>query len=609
MPQLFSGSQQPKRFKWIDLLHSKTVLFLTAAAITILAYSNSLNSYFFLDDYLHLERTTSLTISTLARGWQLKALDLKPFWWVPSDIVVMYFRPLISLVFSLDQELWGTSAAGYHFTNFIFHLLAAWLVYQIGLLIFRNHKISFLACFFFLLHPVHIGAVQWISGRTDVIMTFFYLLAFHSYLKSRVSSKSKTFYSAVSLVSFALALLSKESAISFPLLILLTEFFLMPEMKANSALSRRDFHLFLATLLVLAAYLAKVLPDLALNKLPQPYFTTISFSSIPILLLKLFLYLLSCIFLIPILPFHNADIWRNHASALAITGILFFILSVFVWRKYIKSRAFVFFALWFIITLLPTISIMMGQRLAYLSSVGFCFLLGIICCSYKWQIKIRNSIFNVAKMLPGALAILFATVTFVQGQFLVSLSQQSYNLTRKIAALEAADYENNNLYLVNAWMPCSLWISQAVRQVAQNPFLKVTVLSLSPEMLPSAYKIRDPITYYLLRWLYLPARDDFTLHVKTVDEHTLRLEADKAGFFDSQLMQFFLLGRNNFSENQLFITEDFSARIAGMQGSSVKQIDFVFEDLLSESNSIFLRCDDLELKFINFKSDDIVKGQ
>jgi hypothetical protein len=42
--------------------------------------------------------------------------------------------------------------------------------------------ISLLAGLLFALHPVHTESVAWISGRTDLLATFFFLLAFISFL-------------------------------------------------------------------------------------------------------------------------------------------------------------------------------------------------------------------------------------------------------------------------------------------------------------------------------------------------------------------------------------------------------------------------------------------
>jgi hypothetical protein len=69
----------------------------------------------------------------------------------------------------------------------------------------------------FLLHPSHTEAVSWISGRADLIATFFCLASLLCYL---AYAKSKhVFPLALSLLCFALALLAKESAICLPFLV------------------------------------------------------------------------------------------------------------------------------------------------------------------------------------------------------------------------------------------------------------------------------------------------------------------------------------------------------------------------------------------------------
>lgn len=41
------------------------------------------------------------------------------------------------------------------------------------------------AAVFFALHPVHAEPVQWITGRVDVLTTFFYLAGFTAFLRYR----------------------------------------------------------------------------------------------------------------------------------------------------------------------------------------------------------------------------------------------------------------------------------------------------------------------------------------------------------------------------------------------------------------------------------------
>lgn len=112
----------------------------------------------------------------------------------------VYYRPLIHLSMNFDYSIWHLNPVGYHITNIALHTANSILVFFLCLSLFRfgfaqlkerppelNNQIkiiatSLLAAVLFALHPIHTESVAWISGRTDVLATFFFLLAFISYL-------------------------------------------------------------------------------------------------------------------------------------------------------------------------------------------------------------------------------------------------------------------------------------------------------------------------------------------------------------------------------------------------------------------------------------------
>jgi len=88
-----------------------------------------------------------------------------------------YYRPLATLSFATDHQLWGWNPAGLHFTNTLFHCLNGTLLFLL-LLLLRFGKIkSFLISVLFLIHPIQTEAVTYLSSRGDVFYLFFLLLS------------------------------------------------------------------------------------------------------------------------------------------------------------------------------------------------------------------------------------------------------------------------------------------------------------------------------------------------------------------------------------------------------------------------------------------------
>jgi protein O-mannosyl-transferase len=142
-----------------------------------------------------------------------------------------FFRPLVMFSFWLDHAIWPYQPMGYHLTNILFHGANAFLFFRITKIWLkwnqwpngRIHLLAYACAFLFLLHPSHSEAVAWISGRSDVIATFWMLAALLTYMRFRDSGGYAIL--ATSWALFACATLTKESVITFPLIIAAIEIF------------------------------------------------------------------------------------------------------------------------------------------------------------------------------------------------------------------------------------------------------------------------------------------------------------------------------------------------------------------------------------------------
>lgn len=133
------------------------------------------------------------------------------------------FRPMVNLIFSVENFFFGLNPFGYHLISVLLHAGCAFLVYLIALKLFAGRKFSSHLALFsglvFSLMPNHAEAVIWIAAVGDPLATFFYLLSFYCYLKIK-NDESRIKNLFPSLIFFILALLTKETAITLPFLIL-----------------------------------------------------------------------------------------------------------------------------------------------------------------------------------------------------------------------------------------------------------------------------------------------------------------------------------------------------------------------------------------------------
>jgi tetratricopeptide (TPR) repeat protein len=195
---------------------------LAPVGLACLAFLNALWNGFATDDFYQV--LNNAFIKDLAN--LPKAFTTSVWAFVSGEImftVDSYFRPLFSVLFSLEHALFGSRAWGWHLTNVLIHSAATWLVFVVIREVTEQRWPSLATAAFFAVHPAHVESVAWISGVTDPLMALFLLPAFYCYLRYRKEDRKPLLAIATGL--YFLALLSKETALALPLVVLYCELF------------------------------------------------------------------------------------------------------------------------------------------------------------------------------------------------------------------------------------------------------------------------------------------------------------------------------------------------------------------------------------------------
>lgn len=123
-----------------------------------------------------------------------------------------FYRPVQALSNMFDFHIWGNNPFGYHLTNICLHIICATLLYYLFSRLFKKELAAFLSACLFVVHPVNVEAVGYISGRADPLVLLFLLLSFINYINFRIRAEKRSFiYSGL---FFTLAIYSKELAIA-----------------------------------------------------------------------------------------------------------------------------------------------------------------------------------------------------------------------------------------------------------------------------------------------------------------------------------------------------------------------------------------------------------
>ncbi len=190
------------------------------AIIQIILYLPALKYDFVWDDRQLIVENRLLHHSS---PWEIFS---RPYWagaWTAEEgPIAGYYRPITTLSFYLDYKIAGANPAYFHLINIVLTTLATVFVTLIIWELLHSGVWAGIAGLLFATHPAHVESVCFISGRTDLLMAVF--ITFAGFVLLRSFRKKEWRWWLLLPPLYALALLSKETALLFPLLVAATPF-------------------------------------------------------------------------------------------------------------------------------------------------------------------------------------------------------------------------------------------------------------------------------------------------------------------------------------------------------------------------------------------------
>ncbi|HZV82187.1 MAG TPA: hypothetical protein VFF53_08475 [Geobacteraceae bacterium] len=207
-PERKSETACPARSRFQQLLP-----LLLLVGVTGLVYGVAAKFQFLatLDDFDYIknnETVRTISLTTIREAW--------------SAFYVGNYAPLHIMSYMLDHALWGENPAWYHLENVAIHTVNGVLFYLLLQRLSLSVWQASAAAWIFLLHPVQVETVAWVSQRKNLLAMLFFLAAMHCYLAYMRSGRIRLYLP--SLVSAAMATLSKSIAVILPAVLLLFEF-------------------------------------------------------------------------------------------------------------------------------------------------------------------------------------------------------------------------------------------------------------------------------------------------------------------------------------------------------------------------------------------------
>lgn len=135
------------------------------------------------------------------------------------------YRPLTTQVFYfLARKLFNLNPLGLHVISLGVFFLVIFLIYKLAKELTGSENISLVASFLYATSATHFGHLYYLATFQELGITLFFLLSVLGFIRFLRKEKAKDWL--LSLLAFALALLSKETAVVLPLALFLVYFYL-----------------------------------------------------------------------------------------------------------------------------------------------------------------------------------------------------------------------------------------------------------------------------------------------------------------------------------------------------------------------------------------------
>ncbi len=201
-----------------SLFHPRVGIAISVLVLAgFICYANSVPGSFVLDDTVIILGNSSIQGLDLSH---LREIFGNHYWKAVESRGGLY-RPVTMFTYALNYAFGGEDPEGYHLLNLFLHISNSLLVFFVVEGIFRRRTLSFLTAAIFLLHPIRTEGVASVVGRAEILSAFFMLLAWAAYLRACRLASSLSMI--ISVCAFIAACLSKESALCFPALPVLTD--------------------------------------------------------------------------------------------------------------------------------------------------------------------------------------------------------------------------------------------------------------------------------------------------------------------------------------------------------------------------------------------------
>lgn len=351
---------------------SDTLLRFSLLAV-IAAYAQTIRFGFVYDDF------GLITLNPWLQSWSGLKLIFTQHSSAYLDIYMpaRHYRPIYLAWLWMVQNVLGPAPGWFHLAAVLTHVTAVLLAYQLAKVLLQDENGAAIAALFFAVHPCKVESVAWISGASEAVQAVLVFATLLAYVRARTVFGPRWPWLVLSASCFAAALLTKETSLVVPFIVIAYEVWIAGNQEARAARRFLPVAVFVA---VVAAYIVlrtAVLHGAGDTAIPRSFARVLFTAPLAFWLFVrqiVFPYRLSAFYpLLDITHFSMAYVFLP-AAALLIAAVLY-------WRWSRHSPVLKFAAAWFALTLLPVVGefswIQLHDRHLYLPSFGIALMVAV----------------------------------------------------------------------------------------------------------------------------------------------------------------------------------------------------------------------------------------
>jgi tetratricopeptide (TPR) repeat protein len=283
------------------------------------------------------------------------------------------YAPIHLISYMVDYTLWGLRPAGFIFTNIFIHAANGVLFYFLLKKWWWRTFPAFIAALIFLIHPVQVESVVWISERKNVLSLFFFLIAFYCYLLYREhNGRFHLGFYVSTFFALVLSLLTKATPVVFPLVLLAFDI-CFPQKRHRRVWLVDKIPFFLAVLVAALLTIKSQSPEIGGGTTSYHGGTPLTtlYTMMPVLIR----YLGMTLWPTNLSAVYSPAIKSGIDLEVALSAMLLFLIMVLGIFFYYRKRDLLFWLLTFFLGLLPVSQIvplvtLMHDRYLYLPMIG-----------------------------------------------------------------------------------------------------------------------------------------------------------------------------------------------------------------------------------------------